>query len=213
MSVHPENACPQSSDEGIHYLMLPFDESRKLHGPPSIALTGFMAAGKSTVGRALAWLLKWRFIDLDCEIECRWGCSIREVFVQQGETRFREIETEALRLVLQDAPTSAVIALGGGTFVQPENAGLVRTLGLRVIFLDLPVDELLRRCQAVDGHIGQNPRPLAQDEEAFCALYARRLPSYRQADLVVNAADKTPEQIAGEIAQLLRLPARAASDF
>lgn len=163
-----------------------------------------MAAGKSTAGRALAWLLKWRFVDLDCEIECRTGRSIRELFIE-GEKAFREIETEALRLVLECYPDSTIIALGGGTFVQPACAGLLRNSGVRVVLLDLPLEELLQRCRTLEERSEQNPRPLAEDEEAFCVLYAQRLPFYRQADLIVNAEQKTPDQIANEIARMLRL--------
>jgi len=186
------------------------DESRQPGAPQFIALTGFMAAGKSTAGRALAWLLKWRFVDLDCEIECRSGHSVREIFALEGESRFRVIESESLRTVLNGSTAPAVIALGGGTFVQQENADLLRKHGVRVAFLELPLEELLRRCRELAGRSGQNPRPLADDEETFCALYAERLPWYRQADLIVNSDDKTPEQIASEIAQALRLRVPAA---
>lgn len=168
-----------------------------------------MAAGKSTAGRALAWLLKWRFFDLDCEIECRSGKSVREIFALEGESRFRAIESEALHAVLNAATAPGVIALGGGTFVQPENADLLRERGVRVVFLELPLEELLNRCRELAGRSGENPRPLAEDEETFCALYAQRLPSYRKADLIVNSDEKTPEQIAIEIVQALRLHAPA----
>ena len=187
-------------------------ESRPSHPVKSVALTGFMSAGKSTAGRALAWLLKWRFVDLDWEIECREAATIREIFARQGEPEFRALESRALRFVLESALGPTVIALGGGTFVQPGNADLLRRQGISVVFLELPTVQLLERCRAAGDRSGQNPRPLADDEEAFCALYAARLPFYRQADLLVNAADKTPEQIAREIAQALRLPIAAAED-
>ena len=181
-------------------------ESRTLqHRPARIALTGFMAAGKSSAGRALAWLLKWSFLDLDCEIERLSRCSIRDIFAQQGESRFREIESEALRSSLENATGPTVIALGGGTFVEPNNARLLRDSGVRVIFLELPLEQLLQRCRAIGERCEQNPRPLAENEQAFCALYAQRLPSYRQADLVVNAEGKTPEQIARAIAKAMKL--------
>lgn len=180
-------------------------ESRTLQRrPANIALTGFMAAGKSSAGRALAQLLKWSFIDLDCEIERLSRRSIRDIFAQQGESKFREIEAEALRSILEAATGSTVIALGGGTFVEPKNATLLRDSGVRVIFLELPLEQLLQRCRALGERCGQNPRPLAENEQAFCALYTQRLPSYRQADLVVNAEGKTPEQIAGEIANAMK---------
>src|SRR5579864_9418816 len=103
--------------------------------PQIVALTGFMGAGKTTVGRALADLLKWRFVDLDSEIESRYGQSIPEIFAARGERRFRELEAEALRSVLEQPTGPAVIALGGGTFVQPENADLLRRVDVRVVFL------------------------------------------------------------------------------
>ncbi len=169
--------------------------------PALIALTGFMASGKTTVGHALAFMLNWRFVDLDSEIEYRSKRSIREIFAEHGENRFREIEAEALRSVLEGAAGATVIALGGGTFVQPQNTELLRHWDVRIVFLELPLEQLLQRCRAVGEPSGLNPRPLAANEQALCALYAQRLPLYRQADLVVNTQEKTPDQIAREIAK------------
>jgi shikimate kinase len=175
---------------------------------PVVALTGFMAAGKSTIGRALATRLHWRFIDLDGEIEARSHLSIREIFSQHGETRFRQMESEALDLVLTTAKKPTVIALGGGTYVQPQNFVLLRDHGVQVVFLELDLETLLRRCRALNanGRPEQNPRPLVSDEATFCALYAERLPLYRRAELTVIARDKTENQVAEEIALALGLP-------
>ena len=170
-----------------------------------IALTGFMAAGKSTAGRALASLLHWRFMDLDCEIECRSQQTIAEIFAAQGEARFRELETQALRAILQDGRGRTIIALGGGTFIQARNAQLLREQGVRVVFLELPLEQLLKRCRPVGERGQQNPRPLAADEQALGALHEERLPMYRAADLIVDVQEKAPEEIAYEIAQKLRL--------
>lgn len=164
-----------------------------------------MAVGKSTIGRVLAGLLHWPFVDLDYEIERRAGLRIHEIFAQHGESRFRQLETETLRAVLMTATTPVVIALGGGTYVQPENSALLAESGARVVFLELEVETLLQRCRALSARPEQNPRPLAADEAAFCALYARRLPLYRKAELTVNAHDKTADQVALEIASLLGL--------
>jgi shikimate kinase len=181
-------------------------EPEKIPPPaPIVALTGFMAAGKSTVGRTLWSLLHWRFIDLDCEIECRSKLRIHEIFALHGESRFREMETDALRGVLESASTSTVIALGGGTFVQPRNAELLSAAGAEVVFLELDILELLRRCQAAMAHFPEQPRPLAADSEAFCALYLRRLPHYRNAKLILNTANKTVDQTAREIIERLHL--------
>ena len=182
--------------------------------PPTniIALTGFMAAGKSTVGRALAGLLSWSFIDLDCEIERAEGETIREIFARRGEVAFRELESQTLRTMLKGAKGAAVIALGGGTFIQPKNAELLRASGAGVVFLEVPIEQLLQRCRAISERCEQNPRPLAEDEPAFCALYAQRLPHYRQADLIVDAEGQLPEEIARAIASALDLMTRDASE-
>ena len=94
-----------------------------------VALTGFMGAGKTCVGRALAALLGWRFVDLDQEIELQQKATVREIFQGQGEARFREIETAALREMLEQVSAPTVIALGGGTFVQTGNADLLEKRG------------------------------------------------------------------------------------
>jgi shikimate kinase len=184
---------------------------RKATSPASIALTGFMAAGKTTAGRVLASLLRWSFVDLDCEIELQTGRAIREMFAEDGEATFREAEAAVLRSVLEATAGPVVIALGGGTFVQSRNAQLLRARGVRVVFLELPLEHLLQRCRAAAEHSGGNPRPLAQDEQALRTLYAERLPFYRRADVVVNTERKEPDEIAREIAQSLRLIVPTAS--
>jgi shikimate kinase len=181
------------------------NSSQRDSSPPIVALTGFMAAGKSTVGRVLASILRWRFLDLDCEIECRSKMRIHELFATHGEPHFRRIEADALRSVLEQTSVPTVIALGGGTFVESQNADLLHGCGVHVVFLELAIEELLRRCQAAGQRSAQNPRPLADDMGAFCALYARRLPHYRKAKLIVNTAGKTAEQVAREIEAALQL--------
>lgn len=166
-----------------------------------------MAAGKSTVGRVLASLLHWRFLDLDCEIECRSKLGIHELFATYGESHFRQLEGDALRSVLEQVSSPTVIALGGGTFIESRSADLLRSFGAQVVFLDIAVEELLRRCRAASERSAQNPRPLAADAQAFCALYAQRLPHYRKAELIVNTAGKAAEQVAREIEAALHLAA------
>jgi shikimate kinase len=168
-----------------------------------VALTGFMAAGKSTVGRALAEVLGWRFVDLDAEIENHMRQTIPAIFAEQGEARFREIETEALRAVMDSVESPAVIALGGGTFTRSDNADLLRAAGVHVVFLDVAVDELLDRCRAANSQ----GRPLAQDEQVLRELHAQRLPLYRRADFVVSGDGKSAEEVARVIAELVKEPA------
>jgi shikimate kinase len=164
-----------------------------------------MGAGKTTVGRALANLLRWSFFDLDCEIELRQKLLVRELFQRHGESGFREIETDTLRSVLQQASGPTVIALGGGTFVQSANAELLRRRGARIVFLETALEDLLERCRVADQNSPENPRPLAATPDAFRFLYAQRLPYYRTAHLTVNATGKAAEELAQEIVLNLRL--------
>ena len=176
----------------------------RVEAPPVVALTGFMAAGKSTVGRALASLLRWSFVDLDYEVESRAGMAIHEIFARNSEAAFRRLECECLRAVLSGVNAPTVIALGGGTFILPENAAALRRRGARVVFLQTDLDELIERCRnAADRP--QNARPLARDEAAFCALYQQRLPHYREAELTVETHDKEADEAAREIAIALHL--------
>jgi shikimate kinase len=145
-----------------------------------IYLVGFMGTGKTSVGRRLAQLLGWNFIDLDTEIEKRVGIPIRELFKRRGEPCFREIEQEELEKVsrLQDA----VVALGGGAFCSNENQAVVKTTGFSV-WLDMPMESLYARCA------GDATRPLFTTREETEALLVRRLPFYQNADLHLDMRD------------------------
>ena len=92
-----------------------------------IYLLGFMGVGKSTIGALLAERLHWPFIDLDTTIEAGQGTTIREMFENSGEPFFRQIEHVALLEASKAEP--AVIALGGGTFVQKANFDFIREMG------------------------------------------------------------------------------------
>ena len=163
-----------------------------------------MAAGKSTVGRALASLLRWSFIDLDFEVECRAGMAIHEIFARNGEAAFRRLESECLHAVLCGVNAATVIALGGGTFIQADNADALRQRGARVVFLETDLEELIERCRNA-AERPQNLRPLAHDEAAFCALYEQRLPRYREAELSIQTHGKAADETARAIALALNL--------
>src|SRR6516164_3965434 len=117
-----------------------------------IYLLGFMGCGKTTVGGLLARGLGWPFIDLDATIEAGQGLTIKDIFEQAGEAFFRAIEHAALAEASKVEPV--VIALGGGTFVQKANLDLIREVNGATIWLDCPLEELRRRCEAI------NNRPL-----------------------------------------------------
>lgn len=158
-------------------------------GPQSratvLCLTGFMGAGKSTVGSRLARQLGWRFVDLDERIEKAAGITIPEFFERHGEPAFRQFEAEQLRAALGRAAEfreSTILALGGGTYAQPGAAEFLRNSGIAVIWLDTPLELLLARCMTMTG------RPLFRDEASFRALYAQRLASYQLADYRVESS-------------------------
>jgi len=163
---------------------------------PSIFLVGFMGAGKTSVGQALSRRLHWPFEDLDDRIEEQSGRSIEEIFRVLGEAAFREMEHAALRNLCEELRQSArVVALGGGAFVQPGNLALIEELTAHTVFLDAPVDELLRRCQQQ-----QKNRPLCRDASQFRQLYEARRPGYLSAACRIDTQNKDMELIAAEVA-------------
>ena len=164
-----------------------------------------MGSGKTSVGKALAAMLDWRFLDLDAEIEKREQQTIRHIFREHGETRFRELEAEVLRSVLAEAPRPLVLATGGGTFIQAESANLLRAAGALLVYLHAPVETLLRRCCMPAEKIDAGVRPLARDQTAFLQLYEQRLPFYQTADVTFDSDEKPPVEVASEIAAALGL--------
>jgi len=156
-----------------------------------VFLVGFMGAGKTSVGREAARVLGWPFVDLDDEVEAASGCSVAEIFREKGEAEFRKLEHEALRRLIERLNGAAVIALGGGAFVQEANAALIREADGISILLDAPVEELRRRCKEVGRE-----RPLASDEERFRRLYEERLPAYATADERISTAGRNVPTVA-----------------
>lgn len=170
-----------------------------------IFLTGFMGAGKTTVGRELAGRLGWPFLDLDEEVERRAGASVRELFEREGEAGFRRREREVLSETFAREPV--VVALGGGTLADPDVLDAARARGA-IVFLHPDFATLVRRI----GPRGKAERPLFRDEAAALALYRERLPGYRRAERTVEIrAEETPAEVAARILLELRLPEAACS--
>lgn len=159
-----------------------------------IYLIGFMGAGKSSVGVILAQQMGWPFIDLDLVIEAGQGASIRQIFEQAGESFFRQLEHAALLEVARKSP--AVIALGGGTFVQKANFEFIRQTRGATVWLDCPFEDLWQRCSTMEN------RPLFRDRQSFLKLYEQRLPYYRQAEFKIAAGGRSPEEVVQEILKL-----------
>jgi len=159
-----------------------------------IYLVGFMGSGKTTVGRLLAEALHWPFVDLDETIEAVQGLTIRQIFEHSGEPFFRELEHAAMTEASKTEPN--VIALGGGTFVQPANFNFIRERGGATVWLDCPLEELLRRAQGIET------RPLFRDAASFRQLLEQRIPFYRLADYRVSSGGQPPEKVVEQILAL-----------
>ena len=172
----------------------------------SVFLVGFMGAGKTSVGRALGQRLNWIFEDLDDRIQSREGRTVAEIFQDSGETEFRRAEHAALQHVLQElrGGGARIVALGGGAFVQKENAALLKAFSAPTVFLDAPIEELWRRCCTQATETGAE-RPLLRSVEQFRKLYETRRNSYRKAALKVQTGKRTVESISAEIEQKLGL--------
>jgi shikimate kinase len=175
-------------------------------GVRPVLLVGFMGAGKSTVGRALAARLDCAFEDLDQRIERREGRTVPEIFRDSGEAQFRRAERAALRELLDELREGVkkVVAVGGGAFAQVKNAGLIEASGVPTVFLDAPVEELWRRCceQARDQG---TQRPLLNSLENFRKLYEARRPRYLKAAHRQETGGKDFNGIVAEIVEGLGL--------
>jgi shikimate kinase len=171
----------------------------------AVFLAGFMGAGKSSVGRALGQRLRWVFEDLDDRIERRERRTIAGIFRDSGESEFRRAESAALRQAIAEMRGGGkIVALGGGAFVQKENAALLQASGVPTVFLDAPVEELWRRCRAQASEAGVE-RPLLRDKDQFQQLYKTRRPGYLKASLKIPTGGRTVDEVAAEIARKLGL--------
>lgn len=155
-----------------------------------IYLVGFMGAGKTTIGRLLADKLGWRFVDLDKEIEKYERRTITAMFSESGEPHFRNVERECLRIV--SSMERAVIALGGGAYVDPQNRALAGKTGLTV-WLKVSFPQVLDRVK-IDG-----TRPKFASRSQAEDLLKSRAPAYAQAEFHISTDLGTPQSVVDEI--------------
>lgn len=151
-------------------------------------LTGFMAAGKSTIGPILANTLGWDFIDLDKEIEKRAGMKIADIFKDKGEKFFRQLETGSLKEL--SGLNRVIISLGGGTIVSKMNLNIIRSTG-KMIYLKSSPEEAFKRLK----HKRDRPALIGEDyennmheklKERIDSMMEEREKYYKKADYVIE---------------------------
>lgn len=160
-----------------------------------IILIGFMGAGKTTIGKALAKSLNREFVDTDERIEADTGRKIPDIFEKEGEPYFRRLETETLQK-LEEEGIPRVIAVGGGLPMQPENGPILNRMGTAV-FLEADTDTLEERLR------GDTSRPKLQGgelRERILTLMREREETYRQvAHLSVRTDHRSVDEVTEEI--------------
>lgn len=172
----------------------------------NIILTGFMGTGKTTIGRALAMRLGWRFLDTDLEIERRAEMSIPEIFTRHGEEHFRNLERQLCRELISQQGT--VIATGGGMALDPENRKLLSLSGV-VVCLRCSTEEILARV----GNNGGRPKLEGQDPaERVDSLLRERAASYSSFAYQVNTTDLGVEDSVNRVYEIAR-NGKSASRF
>ena len=161
-----------------------------------IALVGFMASGKSTIGRGLAAKLGLSFTDVDVEVEQRFDLSIPEIFERYGEAEFRRAERGTILRLLSGAPQ--VISLGGGACQDDVTRNALANRATTV-WLDPPFDVILARLSR------SSRRPLAQGRSPaeLHRLWEERREGYSIADLHVATSDHEPSVAVNRIAKML----------
>ncbi len=172
--------------------MLSGDEKR------NIILCGFMATGKSSVGRRLAEIVHYDFLDLDMAIEAEAGMSISEIFASRGEPEFRALESHMVERIAKK--TGCVIAAGGGTIVDPQNLARLRQIGI-VITLTADVQTILQRVGEGDD------RPMLWEgdrEKRIRTLLQKREQAYSKADIVLDTSSLSIEEVAQQLVERLR---------
>jgi shikimate kinase len=164
--------------------------------PKHLVLVGFMAAGKSTIGRLLAERLGMPFVDTDAELEKAHGLPVREIFSQRGEPEFRKAERALIFRLLAEEPQ--VLSVGGGAYVDDEvREALDR--GATAIWLDPPFELILERL----GRSSARPLASGRSPEELRQLWVERRRVYARAPIHIPASDADPDSFVETIIQQL----------
>jgi 3-dehydroquinate synthase len=177
----------------------------------NIVITGFSGTGKSVVAREVAGQLGWDFIDTDDEIVSLAKKPIAEIFQQDGEGKFRELEREVIKRASRRS--HKVIATGGGAIVDPQNHAQLARNGF-IVCLDAKPETIYQRLFQEGSH-GSEIRPLLEGDnplERIRQLKAQRQPYYDDVDLVINTDDLSISDVAGEVVKGWRLLRSARND-
>ncbi len=159
----------------------------------NLALIGFMGTGKSTIGRMVADELRFKFLDTDHLIESRTGKTISQIFADNGEITFRELEREVVHELA--ASDKTIIAAGGGLAANQENLDSLKTHALVICLWATPEKILERTRHQTHRPLLHDPNPL----EKIRALLTAREPFYRQADALVNTEMRSAKEIAQQV--------------
>ena len=166
----------------------------------NVVLIGFMGCGKSTVGKKLANALGFEFLDTDDLIEQQTGKKISQIFAEEGEEVFRQMETDLLKQLKAEAKKK-VIATGGGMPMREENRKLLKEVGT-VVFLEAKIETILERLQ------NDTTRPLAAGEDRekrLRPLYETRYPFYKNAaEVCIDTEGKSFYGMIQEVEQYIK---------
>lgn len=157
----------------------------------NIFLIGFMGSGKSTVGKLLAEKLNLKFIDIDEEIEKQENKTISQIFKENGEMYFRNLEKQKIKEF--QSKKVYVVSTGGGLGANKENMEFMKKNGI-VIWLDVSLEEVLKRCKE-----NANRPLLNQPLENLKKLYEKRKNVYSMAHVHIKTDGKSPKEITKEI--------------
>jgi shikimate kinase len=184
---------------------------------PKLILTGFMATGKSAVGRAAASRLGWRLVDSDTELVARAGKSIPAIFADHGEAHFRMLEREVIAALAEDAarcpqcgePRPAVISTGGGALMDERNYLVLKGAGVIICLSARPevIAARVRRAPHKRPKLLEGGKPL---EERIAELMEERRTAYARADFNIDTSDLTVAESAECVLDAFGLHGRSA---
>lgn len=162
----------------------------------NVILTGMMGSGKTTVGKELATILNYNFVDLDEIIENKYG-KITDIFSQKGEKYFRELETQELKNL--ENQSNFVLSTGGGIILKDENIKILKDLG-QVFYLSAKSETIYNRIK------NQRHRPLLNTQNpknTIEEILSKRLEKYEKSGEKITTDNKNAKEIAGEIYEKL----------